>query len=1398
MTDEEKQQVQNLISARTKLLTEKIARQDEDIRSLSSTIITLSNGIESRDLEIEGLKSQLSESQEQNRKLLALVQSSPQAPKPIAPEPVKPNYLLSLLRQHFGFDAFKSGQEEIIDALLSGRDVFCSMPENYGKSICYRLPALLMPGLTLAVTPDDPQESLRDSHSEILTPSLTPSKRREILRKVRSGTAKILYSSMSQLNEPDTVSALKKSEISMSALLTSWDSPNSLENWTAFISSLTPRRITAGVFADTTSPAMRQELMKLADLHSPLKVVTGFKRPNRTFRVFKTENKTAILRDILADKSGLAGIIYCSTPENAYKIGEALRDFDGLNERIIIMPMLLYREINRNDIRFTVHYDLPETLGAYSQQINIAGSDGMKSECIVLASRNDLRNTERPVILFCESKEPGDFLLSYLGEDDKFSATKSENEESPKISPDDISDFDFGNANESQREAITSASGPLLIIAGPGTGKTFTLVERVVFLIQKKRVNPENIMLATFTDKAASELLTRITQELSRRNIPADTNAMYTGTFHAICSRILSEYAELTGRHKNFNILDDFRHAYTIMQNMKKFNGIRGLNDALKTQGKWANSCELRDYINTLSEELTDPEELLRDSSPAVNALGNAMKIHDEILRETNSMSYSALLVETYKLLRDNPEILADLQSRVKYIMVDEYQDTNYVQEQIAFMIAGEGRNICAAGDDDQSIYRFRGAEVRNILEFPERFGKNECKIVRLMLNYRSRPGIIDFFSAWINGTGRFFAWENFRHDKKLEAYRPAMKCPSVMRLAGLNDRSEWHEKIFHLINALKDSGKLTDYSQIAFLFRSVRSNDVKALSQYLEEHNISVYSPRSNMFFQRGEVQFAIGCIIAMFPEYLKSLESGAFNFQGAEPEHISYYIGCLKYVKRYIDRQQYSSLKKHIASRRKYHANLKGYTGYTFSDLAYELFAFYPFNHALDAEISGTVKDLRPARNLSRLVQVIRQFEHSSNINNLNGNYINNQFQVMMNIYLRFKINEGMEEYEGGDDAIPAGHVAFMTIHQAKGMEFPIVFADSLWSYPQDNIRQDRNSSLLQEISRNYYRRPEFEPQDRIKFFDFWRMFYVAFSRAQDLLILTCCEDRNTPSRYFEDIYNRLDDADESLRPSETDISPLKGSGLKKSYSFTGDILTYEICPMQYKFFRELEFLPGRSTNTFTGTLIHAVLEDIHRAVINHEENKITPENISEWFREEYEHLSRTEQAYLTQAARETVLGQIMRYVQRQGSDWSAIRKAEYEVNAVRGDYILEGKIDLISIRDGETEITDFKSGAKPNININADRERLETYRRQIFAYAYMVEHAAGLKVNRMKLYYMAEESGNPEITYQYDADEAEKIMKGFDDTVSKIACKEFSSKAQDSEICRECVFRYYCGRS
>ena len=155
--------------------------------------------------------------------------------------------------------------------------------------------------------------------------------------------------------------------------------------------------------------------------------------------------------------------------------------------------------------------------------------------------------------------------------------------------------------------------------------------------------------------------------------------------------------------------------------------------------------------------------------------------------------------------------------------------------------------------------------------------------------------------------------------------------------------------------------------------------------------------------------------------------------------------------------------------------------------------------------------------------------------------------------------------------------------------------------------------NESMMLMIERKYYKRPEFEPEDMIKFFDFWRLFYVAFSRAQDLLVLTCNEETNTPSRYFEKLYDTLIDADEGFDVSSIEISPLKDSGTRNIYSFTKHILLYETCPMQYKFFSELGFQPDISNHTFMGILIHATLEDIHKAAEKHEEGKITEENIA-----------------------------------------------------------------------------------------------------------------------------------------------------------------------------------------
>lgn len=1394
MTPEEQKQVQNVINTKTKFLNERISRQEEHIAKLSTQLDDLSSMLDDKDKELESLKSQLAESLEKNSTLLSELEALKSKPKPepipepqtLQPKPQKPSYLVSLLRQHFNIDSFRPGQEDIIDAILAGRDILCSMPQHYGMSICFRLPALLMPGLTLVISQSQPISVPDDQHSDILSSSLSPAKKRSLLRSIKNSSCKILYSSLDDLRAEDIRSAISNTEISFAAIL------GNVQDAGLFLDSISKKRISRGIFAQSTSPLERQDMFRA--LRSPLRVITGFNRPEVSFTVIRNDDKIASINELLANRDSQRGVIFCANPESVYKLSESLRDFSS---NLSILPATLYREITRKDIRFVIHYDLPENLAAYSQQVNSAGLDGQKAECFLLVSRKDLKNADKSIVRFCSDPKPKDSLLEYLGEDEKLSLPQQPEQE--KSLSEDFSDFDFGTANEAQREAITSTSGPMLIIAGPGTGKTYTLVQRAVFMIQKKHVKPGAIMLATFTDKAAQELQTRIAEELSSRKILADTGAMYTGTFHVICERILQDYSDFTARGKNFRILDEFGHAYMILQNFKLYENINGIDFVFRNNGKWKRACELRDYISTVSEELIDPQELLRSDDTAIRALGQAMIVHEQMLKDNNAFSYSTLLAETYRLLRDNPEILASLQRKIQYIMIDEYQDTNYVQEQFIFLLGTESRNICVVGDDDQSLYRFRGATVRNILEFADRWGKNECKIVKLMLNYRSTPAIVKFAAEWMESTGEFFSWGNFRHFKRPEAFKPAVSFPSVMRLAGVRDIDGWHEKVASFIKSLKDSGVLTDYSQIAFLFRSVKSKTVQDLSHYLESNNISVYSPRSNLFFNRTEIHFALGCLISMFPDYLRGIEIGAFTFQGKDPDYILYYRECLATVASFIDKPQYSELKRWLLKKRNFHANLRGYTGYTYSDLLYELFAFTPFPHALDAKIGSNVKELRPARNLSKLISIFRDYEHSYRINNLRANYLSTQFQMLMNIFMRFRLEEGLDEYESDYEAVPPGHVAFMTIHQAKGREFPVVFVDSLWSVPDSELKRDRNNSMMADIAENYSHRPKFEPQESIKYFDFWRMYYVAFTRAQNLLILTCNEDNKSPSPYLEGVYNKLEDADEVFSPSrEIELAKPKDSGLRSTFSFTAHILLYESCPLQYKFFRELEFLPAIPQSTFMGKLVHATIEDIHHAVLNKDEKKITEPNIAEWFSENYDRLSRSERAYLSAAAQKTAFEQVMHYVHRQGNDWSGILTAECDVSLVRERYILEGKIDLIRVRDDETEIIDFKTGPKPNININQDRERLEENRRQVNVYAYLAAKSLGLNVSSMKLYYTGEESNSPEIAYAYDENEAGKIIMEFDATVDKILAQDFEQRTSDLETCKECVFRFYCGRA
>lgn len=951
--------------------------------------------------------------------------------------------------------------------------------------------------------------------------------------------------------------------------------------------------------------------------------------------------------------------------------------------------------------------------------------------------------------------------------------------------------FDFGNANESQREAIAAADGPVLITAGPGTGKTYTLVQRTLFLIEECGIAPENIFIATFTEKAAKELVTRITNELASRNITANINEMYIGTFHSLCLRILKEHLEYTRLKRNYRMLDDFDQKYTVFQNIYKFRNIEGVDVVLSNGGAWRQSETICNYVNNLSEEMIDAEELQQDSDVAIAVLGKILELYQEILYENNLMDFSSIQTEAYRLLTEHKEVLEEMREKITHIMVDEYQDTNYIQEQLVFLLAGERRNICVVGDDDQGLYRFRGATIRNILEFPQKFADDECKIIKLVVNYRSNSDIVDFYNKWMVTTygAKFkFDWGKFRYNKTIEPHEQTMlNSPAVVKLAGIDDSDEWHDKILDFISTLKASGKLKDYNQIAFLFNSVKHPRVTALARYLEENHINVYSPRSDMFFERDEIRFTLGCLMLMFPQYVQGLENGEYTF--LQSEHITYYRNCIILANEYVTRPENIELLKWLRNRGRIHIGLQGTTDYAYSGLLYQMFEFEPFTKILDTELDVGVVDVRPSRNLAKLTQIISKYEYLHRVDVLNGTHIKNNTERLFNLYLRLLYDGGISEYEDDAEYAPSGCVSFLTIHQSKGMEFPIVFVDSLGNMPRK-----QTNDLMMLIEDKYFKRPAYEPYDRTKFFDFWRLYYTAFSRAQDLLVLTCNEDNRTPSKYFKDIYQELQSVESpKFDVTEFEFKEIKDVNIKQTFSFTSHITVYETCSLQYKFYKELGFTPVRESAMLFGTLVHETIEDIHKAALRKEEKTITEENITHWFDANYDSLTKTEHTYLAEPQKVAALNQVLRYVDRQNGDWSTIQQAEVDVSLVKQDYIIEGKIDLIKGENGTVEIVDFKSEKKPDMVEMA--QRIEQYRRQLHIYAHLIEERTGQKVSKMHLYYTGEENGVPTITFPYTKSAIEGTMAVFDDTVHKIMNKDFRRCADDANVCRNCDFRYYC---
>lgn len=917
----------------------------------------------------------------------------------------------------------------------------------------------------------------------------------------------------------------------------------------------------------------------------------------------------------------------------------------------------------------------------------------------------------------------------------------------------------FSSLNDEQKKAVMHTEGPVLIIAGPGTGKTFTLVKRIAFLVVQKKVAPSEIMAVTFTQKAAHELVTRVSDELLSYDPNINVNDMYIGTFHSVCLRLLHENQTNAGGKR---ILDGFEQTYLVCRNINNFAYLHGFRENISWYGgNWGRALEVCRYVNQLREELVDFEAMAESRSGDMRLLAKMQERYNQLLEHNSAMDFSAVQTYTYKLLVENPHILENLRNKIKFLMIDEYQDTNYIQEQLALLIAQKHKNICVVGDDDQGLYRFRGATIRNILEFPKNF--ENCEIIHLNKNYRSESDIVDFCKNYMQA----YDWREFRYEKNITAVKNK-NCNKAVYVCNGYETAEF-------ILKLMENGNISDFNQVAVLFSSVKSSEAKELTEILERKGIPVYSPRSDMFFEREEVMLMLGCLMLCFNAYIDTLKSNSFS-NPINPELHKYYIGCVKAARVRLKTDK--GLFELISGFNRTISGLKDKSDISLLDIFYKIIAHEPFKTYLESDIKGNVLKNRAARNLSEISRMLGKYALLHSMYKISGENKVAMAEYLFNVYLKYMYIDGIGEYEDEAEYAPHGCVPFMTVHQAKGLEFPVVIVGSL-----DNIPRQKNDFLMKLAEVDYFHRLPFEPYEEMKFFDFKRLFYVAFSRAQNILVLA----KNCDTKQFD--LKGLPHISKFDRNTKFEhIKPVK---YKHIYSFTSHIGLYDGCPRQYKFYKEYGFRQSGMFHTTVGSLIHAVLEDLNNAAINKEDVD------EDWLNQRFLincRIMRENTGYsLTEEQKSETYRQILAYYQNRKDSLNRVYKAEEKIELILSEFILQGVVDLMETDGENIEIVDYKTGTKPDLGENP--KGLEHYKKQLEIYAYLIEKRYHKKVTKLSLYYTRDD--DPVTELEYDRMSVEKTIKDIRRTVENIENKRFENEAQNNYACKFCDMRYVCGK-
>ena len=931
----------------------------------------------------------------------------------------------------------------------------------------------------------------------------------------------------------------------------------------------------------------------------------------------------------------------------------------------------------------------------------------------------------------------------------------------------------YPELNNSQRSVVGSLDGPLLVIAGPGSGKTYSIVLRALNILLNGKAQPSEIVLCTFTEKAAFEMRDRLAAAARQVQYHGDLSELTISTIHGLCNRILTRHRHLTKLGHNYEVLDELTQLLFIFEHFGEIIGPLE-NDRFLTRWKtrWTAIEGARAYFNKLTEELVDLQRLVASGDSFLRAVGTACQRYKQALSAANSVDFAHLQRLAYDLLCD-PSTTNAVTPGVRYLLVDEYQDTNHIQEQLLMRLAGERRNLCVVGDEDQSLYRFRGATVRNILEFSQQVP--DCATVKLTTNYRSHRAIVERYDRWMGSAD----WSNeergsFRHDKTIcaDPGKQHPDYPSVIAIWGNNDSDE-AERFADFVAFLKANGVIADYSQVALLLHSVREQHSGPYLAALEAKNIPAFCPRARTFFETPEIRYLVACYAVLFGWH----GDGRGQLGGAAANLANYVDEALIQLGRNFGSPDplAETLQQWV---REVAALGEGDTlDLRPADYFYRLLALEPFRSAARNE--------NIARNFaifSQLLNVFQGYYHYTVITHGNREYI--RFHLF-NSFLRLLYDGGINEYEDPNQPFPKGHVQVMTIHQAKGLEFPVVVAGSLSTQLSSPKQIDRDLNT-------FYNRPPFEPESRITLFDRMRLHYVAFSRPENLLALTA---HKQPKDHFASVWQGLPQwpyvQKELLAVQRFELDERLPA--KRTYSFTGDLKIYETCPRQYQFFREYDFTPSRSAVIFFGLLVHQSIEEIHRVALDGQLHTLDETRISEMFERTFGYLRLSDVRPIGERAKKAAFAQVVNYFRQNQDEMRRVIETEVDVSLEKDDYILVGKVDLLLGGDGKLELLDFKTSPRPKDS----PELIAAYERQLCTYAHILEQRRGKHVDRLLLYWTSEPRKEDALmTLPYRPERVDEAGRRFDETVRRIQAQEFSIKnPPEAAICRECDLRTLC---